>query len=186
MRKSTRNYYNNLNEKNICDNRKFWKVVKPLLSNKIVSNEKITLVEGEEIIKTNQANAKVLNNFFSIIIKNLEIPLYSQVDPICQNIKDPVIKAIIKTSRNHPSIIAVKERCSNSKFSLSFIDKNDILKEIKNFQINKATQDSDIPTKLIKNNLDLFVDFIFTNLNDSIAQSTFPSLLKLANITPVH
>ena len=60
------------------------------------------------------------------------------------------------------------------------------LKEIKNFPINKAMQDSDIPTKLIKNKSDLFVDFIFTNLNDSIAQSTFPSLLKLTNVTPVH
>ena len=41
-------------------------------------------------------------------------------------------------------------------------------------------------TKVIKNNSDLVVDFIFTNLNDSIAQSTFPSLLKPTNITPVH
>ena len=73
----------------------------------IVSNEKITLVEGKEIIKTDQANAKMLNNFFSNIIKNLEIPQYNQIDPICQNIKDPVIKAIIKY-RNHPRIIAIK------------------------------------------------------------------------------
>ena len=58
LRKSKSYYYNNLNEENICDNRKFWKVVKPLLSNKIVSNEKITLVEGKDIIKTDQANAK--------------------------------------------------------------------------------------------------------------------------------
>ena len=47
--------------------------MKPLLSNKIVSNEKITLVEGEEIIKTDQANAKVLNNFFSNINENSTI-----------------------------------------------------------------------------------------------------------------
>ena len=73
-----RDYYNNLNEKNVCDNRKFWKVVKPLLSNKIVSNKKITLAEGEEIIETDQASAEVLNNFFSSIIKNLEIPQYNQ------------------------------------------------------------------------------------------------------------
>ena len=166
-----RDYYNNLNEKNVCDNRKFWEVVKPLLSNKIVSNKKITLAEGEEIIKADQANVKVLNNFFSIIIKNLEIPQYNQVEPICQNIKDPVIKAIIKY-RNHPSIIAIKERFTNSKFSFSFIEKNYILKEIKNLQINKATQDSDIPSKLIKNNSDLFVDFVFTNLHDLIARSS--------------
>ena len=136
LRKSERDYYNNLNEKNICYNRKFWKVVKPLLSNKIVSNEEITLVEGD------QANTKVLNNFFSNINKNIEIPQYDQVDPICQDIKDPVIKAIIKY-RNLSSIIAIKERRTNSKFSFSYIEKNGILKEIKNLQINKATQDSD-------------------------------------------
>ena len=65
--RSKRDYYNNLNEKNICDNRKFWKVVRPLLSNSIVSNEKI-IVEGEKITKTDQANGKVFNNFFSSII----------------------------------------------------------------------------------------------------------------------
>ena len=51
---------------------------------------------------------------------------------------------------------------------------------------NKVTQDTDIPTKLIKENSDIFADFIFENLNDSISQSVFPSALKLANITPVH
>ena len=59
--------------------------------------------------------------------------------------------------------------------SFSFIEENDIFKEIKNLQIHKDTQDSDISTKLIKNNSDLFVDFIFTNLNYSIAQPTIPS-----------
>ena len=51
---------------------------------------------------------------------------------------------------------------------------------------NKVTQDTDIPTKLIKENPDIFADFIFENLNDSISQSVFPSALKLANITQVH
>ena len=43
--------------------------MKPLLSNKIVSNEKTTPVEGGGIINTDQS----LNNFFSNIVKNLEI-----------------------------------------------------------------------------------------------------------------
>ena len=59
--------------------------------------------------------------------------------------------------------------------SFSFIEENDILKEIKNLQINKDTQGSDISTKLIKNNSNLFIDFIFTNLNYSIVQPTIPS-----------
>ena len=51
---------------------------------------------------------------------------------------------------------------------------------------NKATQNTDIPTKLIKENSDIFADFIFKNLTDTISQSVFPSALKLPNITPVH
>ena len=53
------------------------------------------------------------------------------------------------------------------------LKKNDILKEIKNLQVNKATQDPDIPNTLLKNNSDLFVDFSFINLNDSTVQSKF-------------
>ena len=69
--------------------------MEPLLSNKIAPIEKITLVEAEEIIKTDTENTKVLNNFFSNITKNLNIPQSNQAGPICQNIKDPVIKTII-------------------------------------------------------------------------------------------
>ena len=50
---------------------------------------------------------------------------------------------------------------------------------------DKTTQNIDIPTKLIKENSDIFADFIFENLNDIISYSVFPSALKLANITPV-
>ena len=32
-----------LNEKNVTDNQKLWKTVKPMLSNKFVDSEKITL-----------------------------------------------------------------------------------------------------------------------------------------------
>ena len=34
--------------------------------------------------------------------------------------------------------------------------------------------------------MNIFADFIFKNLNDSISQSVFSSALKLANVTPVH
>ena len=71
LRKSNREYYQNLSVKNVCDNKNFWKVVKPLLSNKIMSSEKITLVAGTKILKNDKETAKVLNNFFSTIIQNL-------------------------------------------------------------------------------------------------------------------
>ena len=45
LRKTKRSYYSNLNEKSVIDNRTFWKTVKPILSNKFVNSEKITLVD---------------------------------------------------------------------------------------------------------------------------------------------
>ena len=50
LRKSKREIYGNLNEKKLCD-KKFWGVVKPVLSNKILSNERIPLIEQDDIVE---------------------------------------------------------------------------------------------------------------------------------------
>ena len=47
LRKTKNDHYGNLIEKDVADNKKFWRTVKPLLSDKVKSSEKITLVEGE-------------------------------------------------------------------------------------------------------------------------------------------
>ena len=47
--KSKREFYQNLSVENIYDNKKIWKVVKPLLPNDIMPSEKITLVERTKI-----------------------------------------------------------------------------------------------------------------------------------------
>ena len=161
LRKSKREYFNNLNEKNVCDNKKFWRVVKPLLSNKIISNEKITIVEGDKIIRSDKETAKVLNEFFANVVTNLNIPQFNQIDRTSENIRDPVIKAIVKY-RAHPSVIAIKENCtSKSNFNFLFVEKVDVLKEIKMLQSNIATQNTDIPTKLTKDNADCFCGIYF-------------------------
>ena len=54
------------------------------------------------------------------------------------------------------------------------------------FQSKKATQNTNIPQKLIKDNADTFAEFVFTSLNECIKQSVFPLKLKLTNITSVH
>ena len=186
LRKSKREYFGNLNEKNLCNNKKFWSVVKPLLSNKVVSNEKIIIVENDKIIENGKQSATVLNNFFSNIIKSLGIPQYKDAEPVGQSISDPVLKVIIKY-RSHPSIKAIKEQCNtNLYFSFSQIGHDEIMKELNNLDTNKTIQNTDIPTKLIKENSDIFANFIFENLNNCISHSIFPTSMKHAIITPVH
>ena len=60
-----------------------------------------------------------------------------------------------------------------------------ILNEITQLNTSKAGQSTDIPTKIIKQNSDIFADFILTSFNQSVANSIFPSSLKNADITSV-
>ena len=50
LKKTKKEYFGNLNEKSVCNNKAFWKTVKPFLLDKITSKEQITLVENKEII----------------------------------------------------------------------------------------------------------------------------------------
>ena len=61
--------------------------------------------------------AKDLNDFFSDIRKKLEIPKFDANNPLTENIKDPVFKAILKY-KNHPSILAIQECSQNKTFCL--------------------------------------------------------------------
>ena len=51
VRKSKKLYYSNLDEKKVTDNKFFWKTIKPFLSDKIASREKLTLIEEDEMLK---------------------------------------------------------------------------------------------------------------------------------------
>ena len=63
--------------------------------------------------------------------------------------------------------------------------KEDVIKEIKNIDASKVSQEVDIPTKIIKK-ADIFSNFIYQSLNKMIDVCIFTTSLKLANITPVY
>ena len=69
LKMTKKDYYNSFNEKDVNDNRIFWKTVKPFLSNKKVSKEQILLAENDEIISEDSKIAESLNSFFSNIVK---------------------------------------------------------------------------------------------------------------------
>ena len=94
--RTKKEYYGNLDPRNIVDNRTFWKTVKPFLSNKSVENEKIILVEKEEILTKYNSVAKVLNNLFSINAKKLGISDYMHSYPLAKAVNDPTLRAIMK------------------------------------------------------------------------------------------
>ena len=65
LRKAQKDYCDNLNEKDVIDNMKFWKTRKPILLNKPKSSGIITLVHEDKIITNDDEDANTLNSFNS-------------------------------------------------------------------------------------------------------------------------
>ena len=73
LRKTKRNYYENLNLNDISDNKKFWTTVKALFCNKIKSVENITLDENGKLVRNEHEVANIFNDLFVNIVPNLGI-----------------------------------------------------------------------------------------------------------------
>ena len=96
------------------------------------------------------------------------------------------MKAILKY-RNHPSIIAIRKKYKISEcFKFTEVDQKDIEKEILKLDVNKASQSSDIPTKIVIENVYIFGNFICTSYNNTVKSSQIYQNLKLADITPAY
>ena len=186
LRKNKRDYFGNLNSKIFTDYRKFWKTVSPLFSEKDLHRECITLKESTKTITKNVELAETFNTFFNQIVPNLNIDSNLGDNITNPNITDPVFCAIQKYEK-HPSILKIKEMMgtNNLSFSFKFIDRKKIFNELQKLKSKKACQGSDIPVKIIKENIDIITDFIYNNFNNSLFSSYFPSNLKNADITPV-
>ena len=129
LRKSKKDYFDNLNEKTITDNKRFWKTVKPFLSKKIHLSERINLTEDKNnsLLTNCEEVAEELNNFFANAVKNLNISNYENCDSLAENIDDPTLKDIAKW-RNHPSILAIASKYKNrANFSYNVLSKEDVL-----------------------------------------------------------
>ena len=136
-------------------------------------------------MSNDDGTAKIINTFFSNIVISLNVPEYHDCKGISRNISDPILKAIVK-QRNHPTIKAIK-RVSNSDdlFSFDNVDREKLFQEISSLDHTKPCQEPDIPTKIIKENADIFSEVLRLSFNASVSEGTFPSVFKLADVTPI-
>ena len=102
------NYYQNLNEKDITDNKKFCKIVKPFLSGISINSDKIHLSENGEEWRTSKT-AEALNELFWNIVTNSKTPEYENLNRNFEKVKDPALKVILK-HKIHPRIMVIKEK----------------------------------------------------------------------------
>ena len=98
------------------DNRKFWKTVNPLFSEKAYQKESITKVskDTEETIAKNEELVETFN-----LVGNLKIECNINRQENVSTHPDPVFR-VIETFKYHPSILKIKEFMTNNGISFSF------------------------------------------------------------------
>ena len=87
----------------VSDNRKFWKIVGPLFSEKAFHKESIILNNNNKTISNNEELAETFNKHFSKLVESLDIDKTLAGNRASLDITDPVFNAI-KKYENHPSI----------------------------------------------------------------------------------
>ena len=80
---------------------------------------------------------------------------------------DPIANIIVKY-KEHASIIVIKNTFSCQLFSFKTVDMYKMLKEIKNLNPSKVTKESDNSTEIVKENADLFADFLRSAFNECV------------------
>ena len=64
IKKTKRNFYNNLNVNKITDNKSFWKTVKPSFTEKTLKDEKIVLTENDTTFSEENKIAEIFRSYF--------------------------------------------------------------------------------------------------------------------------
>ena len=119
-----------------------------------MKDEKITLVENNEVVSDESELVEILGKYFGNIVQNLGI---DSLNNISSDNDAVTIRQTIEKYQNHPSIKVIWENIdTTNNFSFELINPECISKIINNLDTSKATQQGDIPTTIIKDNKDLF------------------------------
>ena len=178
LKRAKRKYCDNIDIKNLVDNRKFRKNIKPLFSEKQKKLSKITLIDNDVIVSDDKQLAEIFNNFFVESVPNIELSKHIVLN---ESLED-----IIKAHENHTSILYIKNTFKiESEFSFAQITTEKI-EEIKNLDNKKAIPMNEIPTKILKISVDTISPILERIFKNAMNLNNFPTSLTLADIIPTH
>ena len=183
-KKAKKEYFERLNIKTVCDDKRFWRTVKPYFTDKQKKSDKIILVEGNEIITDSIKNAEIMNEYFVNITKKLDIPKIKTEPPTpeCTDLIDRIIHSYSK----HPSINKINEMVDiPENFKFREVDQIQMKQEILKLKGKSSAGPDAIPPKIIKDSISVVTPYLTKLFNKSILDGVFPYNLKLGNVTPI-
>ena len=107
LRKTKRDYHEDLELGKVSDSKKFWNTVKPVFGNKVTTRNNITSIENEKVFTSEIELAKTFNKYFVDIVSKLGI---KPIDSIRnKDLETGNLSTIIKKYKNYSSIIALEK-----------------------------------------------------------------------------
>ena len=166
LRRSKADYYANYFAKNKTNIKETWKGIKKLINLNSKSKSNINKIKTSNGYATDKKDiATEFNDFFSTV--------GSKIDN-----KTP------KTNKIFTDYL--KEKNDRNQLFLKAIESHEVLNLINQLVDTKACGPSSIPNKLLKEHKEIFSNLLTTLINKSFSDGTFPEMLKLANLTPIH
>ena len=142
------------------------------------------LSEVEKVISEDMKIAETIDEFFVNMFPSLKnSPKENYETDI--GIDNETILNCINKFKNHPSIKVIKSRKKEEQtFTSNYVSHEQFFNETRKLQTTKMTQQNDIPTKILKENSELFARYFHKNVDFCIENSIFPSDLRVVDVTP--
>ena len=186
--------HSNITSNGIITNKKFWKAIKPFLTNKgCLEISDIMLRDDEKMITDEKKLAQLFNDhYINIVERSCGFkPEIVEFDFGSCNI-NWVLSSILDKYRNPPSIIKIHKNRNLQSNSIpipssswgSKITPKEINTILKILNSKKAPGIDKIPTKLVKLASGILAEPLSKAIN-SIRTSTFPNNAKIATVVPI-
>ena len=137
-------------------------------------------VEGNEIVNDDGKISTIMNRYFTNITKHMKL----KENKISHREE---LMNILDTFKNHKSVQRIKlaNFHSYSTLNLSKVTESEVREEILNLSSKKATKNGDIPAKILKKRVSIYIKEITFIINDCIENGVFPDDLILADVSPI-
>ena len=119
------------------------------------------------LITEEKSIAKIFNDYFTSIIKHLHIER-KEFDSKNVKFSNNAVLSAVNKFQNHPSILKIKSHQFYSGFSFRPVNYEEALTELKNLDISKTSQLEEVPTKIVKEDLNIFATFLVKDINTCI------------------
>jgi len=177
-REALKTYFNNKCNNQTSNNKHFWDTIKPFLTNKNTqTRQHISLLEDNRVISNPQDVCNILNDYFINIANTTASPL--EIDSL-------TTQDIINNYSNHPSIKSIVDNSSSANsFNFTAVTCTQVKNKITCLKTKKACGYDMLPAKLLKTASNVLSISLTPIINNSLNSSTFPSILKPAEVSPV-